>query len=88
MPLKTHIYVASLVKVGNLVLDNELKHLFGDYVEMTSDERPERKDIKLHMGIYYHCTDVWNPEVGDIRIQFYHAGHIGDTVFFPNPIKI
>lgn len=80
MPLKTHTYTASVAKIGHILLGPEVKHLFTEFVEMTSDERPERRDIKLHLGIYYHCNDVWNPEVGDIRIQFYHAGQIGDTV--------
>ncbi|XP_018331338.1 transmembrane protein 43 homolog isoform X2 [Agrilus planipennis] len=59
---------------------NELKQKFVNYEEVTGDERPERSDIKLHMGIYYHCDDVWNPEVGDIRVQFYYAGLIGEEV--------
>lgn len=80
MPLKTHVYTSALVKVGFLTLGTELKNRFTDWVEVTSDDRPERKDIKLHLGIYYHCTDVWNPEVGDIRVQFYYSGHIGEMV--------
>lgn len=62
------------------MLGTRLKEKFTDNIEVTSDERPERRDIKLHLGIYYHCNDVWNPEVGDIRVQFYYAGHTGDMV--------
>lgn len=82
MPLKTHTYISPFVRVGHLALGHEIKEKFTDYVEVTSDERPERKDIKLHMGIYYHCDDVWNPEVGDIRVQFYYAGLNGESVSF------
>ncbi|GLV37916.1 uncharacterized protein CBL_06382 [Carabus blaptoides fortunei] len=80
IPLKTHTYIAPIVKIGHMAIELELKNLFTDYVEVTSDERPERRDVKLHLGIYYHCNDVWNPEVGDIRVQFYYAGHMGDTI--------
>jgi len=80
MPLTSKVYVSPAVRVGHLQLGEEMKELFNDWVEMTSDERPDRRDVKLHMGIYYHCDDVWKPEVGDIRVQFYHAGHIGDIV--------
>lgn len=68
------------VMVGQLSLGYELKEKFNDYVEVTSDSRPERHDIKLHLGIYYHCDDVWNPKVGDIRVQFYYAGLAGEPV--------
>lgn len=80
MPLNTHTYISPFVRVGHLSLGHVIKKRFSDYVEVTSDERPERKDIKLHMGIYYHCDDVWNPEIGDIRVQFYYAGLNGESV--------
>ncbi|KAJ8942859.1 hypothetical protein NQ314_009921 [Rhamnusium bicolor] len=68
IPLKTVTYVSPSVKVGHLLVGYEIKEKFNDFVEVTSDERPERRDIKLHMGIYYHCDDIWNPEVGDMRV--------------------
>ncbi|KAF7287188.1 hypothetical protein GWI33_002552 [Rhynchophorus ferrugineus] len=80
MPLQTTTYISPYVRVGPLLLSQELKEKFSDYNEVTSDERPDRRDIKLHLGIYYHCQDVWNPEVGDIRVQFYYAGQAGDPV--------
>lgn len=72
--------MSQTVRVGHLSLGPELKDKFTDYIEVTGDERPERRDIKLHLGIYYHCDDVWNPEVGDIRVQFYYAGLAGEMV--------
>ncbi|KAG5896399.1 hypothetical protein JTB14_009604 [Gonioctena quinquepunctata] len=80
IPLKTVTYVSSEVNLGQLVVGDHIKQKFDDFVEVTSDERPDRKDVKLHMGIYYHCDDIWNPEVGDIRVQFYYAGATGEAV--------
>ncbi|CAH1102658.1 unnamed protein product [Psylliodes chrysocephalus] len=80
IPLKSVTYVAPVVKLGHLELGEEIKEKFDEFVEITSDERPERKDVKLHMGIYYHCDDIWNPEVGDMRVQFYYAGGTGEAV--------
>lgn len=80
IPLKTRTFIAPYVRIGRINLGKEIKKKFNDYVEVTSDERPDNKNIKLHLGIYYHCEDVWNPEVGDIRVQFYYAGLSGDPV--------
>lgn len=80
IPLPTITTVASKVKIGHLKIGEEIKQKFNDWVEVSSDERPERRDVKLHMGIYYHCDDIWNPEVGDIRVQFYYAGASGEPV--------
>ncbi|GJQ82190.1 hypothetical protein Trydic_g6018 [Trypoxylus dichotomus] len=80
IPLKTYVYVSPIAKVGQLKLGTDIKNKFNDYIEVTGDQRPDRRDIKLHLGIYYHCDDVWNPQVGDIRVQFYYAGVNGEPV--------
>ncbi|CAG9835212.1 unnamed protein product [Diabrotica balteata] len=80
IPLTSVTYVSPIVQLGHLLVGNEIKDKFDDFIEVTSDERPDRRDVKLHMGIYYHCDDIWNPEVGDIRVQFYYAGASGEPV--------
>ncbi|GLG97432.1 Transmembrane protein 43 homolog [Gryllus bimaculatus] len=79
-PLKSIIYVSEEVNVGYFALGPELKAKFNNFILVTSDERPERRDIKMHSGLYYHCQDVWTPEVGDIRVQFSYAGKAGEVV--------
>ena len=63
MPIKSQLQIADEVKIGAFVFGIELKQKFNNYVEITSDERPERKDIKMHSGLYYHSEDLWNPKV-------------------------
>lgn len=86
-PMITETYVADQVKIGNYELGNALKSKFDDFEAFNSGRRPDDPFIKLHSGIYYHCDDVWNPEIGDIRVQFYYAGlqgsHVSIYIFFP-----
>lgn len=79
-PLDSKVYVSERVYLGQYELSDELKRKFNTFVEVTSDTRPEDPSVKLHTGIYYHCNDIWNPEIGDIRIQFYYAGLEGSLV--------
>lgn len=78
--MKTTVYVNERVSVGRYMFGAALIDKFSDFVLVTSDERPERRDIKLHAGLYYHSRDVWNPEVGDIRVQFSYAGRADEEV--------
>ena len=73
--------MADAVYLGSFELGNDIKKKFNNFVELTSDTRPEDASIKLHLGLYYHTNDIFNPEVGDIRILFSFAGLEGEVVW-------
>ncbi|XP_065079084.1 transmembrane protein 43 homolog [Ochlerotatus camptorhynchus] len=73
-PMDSKIYVSERVHIGQYELGDALKDRFKKFIDITSDTRPEDPSVKLHSGLYYHCNDIWNPEIGDIRIQFAYAG--------------
>lgn len=79
-PMETKVYVSERVHIGQYELGDAMKERFKKFIEVTSDTRPEDPSVKLHAGLYYHCNDIWNPEIGDIRIQFAYAGLEGSTV--------
>ena len=70
----------SRVKIGGFLLGKELKAKFEEFTAFTSDERPSDPGIKMHAGLYFHAKDVWESDVGDIRVQFSYAGREGEQV--------
>ena len=36
----------------------------------------------MHAGLYFHAKDVWESDVGDIRVQFSYAGREGEQVIY------
>lgn len=83
-PIKNRVQMAARVLIGNVELGDEAKSKIDNYIEITSDTRPDDASIKLHSGLYYHCNDVFNPEIGDIRLQFLTAGIEGNFVSLAN----
>lgn len=79
-PIKNRIQIANHVTIGNFELGTVAKSEISNFIEITSDTRPDDPAIKLHSGLYYHCNDVFNPEIGDIRLQFSTAGVEGNFV--------
>lgn len=79
-PIKNRIQTAAHVMMGSFELGGVAKSKIENYIEITSDTRPDDPSIKLHSGLYYHCNDVFNPEIGDIRLQFLTAGIEGNFV--------
>lgn len=55
LPMKTHIYTAASANVGRIKLGKELLEEFKHFEVISGDQRPDREDVKLHLGIYYHC---------------------------------
>lgn len=79
-PIKNRIQIAPHVHIGKYELGKEAKLEINNYIEITSDTRPEDSSIKMHSGFYYYCDDVFNPEIGDVRLQFLTAGIEGSEV--------
>lgn len=80
IPVESTIRVAETVSVGVYRLAGELKEEFNDFTPFSGDEQPSEGEVKLHGGMYYLTKDIYNPDIGDLRIQFYFAGKAGEMV--------
>ncbi|XP_053601857.1 transmembrane protein 43 homolog [Plodia interpunctella] len=78
MPIFSETHIADNVKIGFLYLGIDVKRKVNDYYEIWSDSRPERSDIKLHSGFYYHGESALEHDIGDLRIHFSYAGREDD----------
>ena len=45
------------------MLGSDLKEKFTDFKPFTSDFKPANADFKIYAGLYYHSSNLWNPEV-------------------------
>ncbi|XP_055377161.1 transmembrane protein 43 homolog [Condylostylus longicornis] len=77
-PIESHVQLAETVYIGKYELSKDLKIKFDDFQHISSDQRPDDPTIKLHQGFYFHSNDVFNPEIGDLRLLFSAAGMEGE----------
>jgi len=77
-PAESKIETNSQVQIGSFVLGPILKDKFTNFKPVTSDELPPSDRVKLYNGVYYHSRNVWDPEIGDYRVQFSYAGRQGE----------
>jgi hypothetical protein len=88
-PVTNHLFLAPQVKVGAYVLtDYFVENYFNHFKEITGDERPDDPNIKLHAGLYYHTANIWEPQIGDIRVRYAFAGNGGITLGQGTPVSI
>jgi len=77
-PANSSLTTNSRVKIGGFLLGSDLKEKFTDFKPFTSDSKPAREGVKIYAGLYYHSRNLWQPEVGDHRVQFSYAGRHGE----------
>jgi hypothetical protein len=76
--MESKIMIAEKVFIGQYEVCEEAKDKFNTWIDVTSDTKPEDYFIKMHSGAYYHCEDLFDPQIGDIRVRFQLAGLEGD----------
>ena len=64
-PVNSSLQTNSRVKIEGFLWGSDLKEKFSEFKPFTSDSRPGAADVKIYAGLYYHCRNVWKPEVGD-----------------------
>ncbi|XP_037787615.1 transmembrane protein 43 homolog [Penaeus monodon] len=80
IPVPAVVQVAETTKVGIYHLSPAGKDKFTEFTPFSGDEQPEGDEIKLHGGMYYITRDIFNPDIGDLRVQFYYACRAGEMV--------
>lgn len=78
-PIQSKTQIATNAFLSNYEIGEHVKDRMENYIDVTSDTRPEDPSVKMHFGFYYHCEDIFNPEIGDVRLRFQFAGLEGDV---------
>jgi len=76
--LDTKVMLAEKAYIGNFEIGEAVKEMFTGWTDVTSDTRPDDPYIKLHSGFYYHTEDLFDLQVGDVRLKFQFSGLEGD----------
>lgn len=74
MPYQGKLFIAEKAFIENFEIGSRAKMMMDDWIDVTSDTRPDDGFIKMHIGWYYHVEDLFNPMVGDVRVKFQFAG--------------
>lgn len=77
-PMESKIVTAEKAYIGGFEICDEAKDMFNSWIDITSDTRPDDYFIKMHGGAYYHTEDLFELQIGDMRVRFQLAGLEGD----------
>ena len=79
-PVESRTETNTDVRIGSFVLGPALKDKITSFKPLPHDKLPTSAWVwvKLYNGVYYHSRNLWEPEIGDYRVEFFYAGGEGE----------
>jgi len=81
-PANSHTETNPDVRVGSFMLGPDLTSQISSFHRLPEHllPTPAWGFIQLYRGVYYHSRSLWEPEIGDYRVEFTYAGMEGDEI--------
>ncbi|KAK6177060.1 hypothetical protein SNE40_015241 [Patella caerulea] len=82
MPVKSNIFIANPVQVGNYHLSENLISSINVFKPLSNEliNLPQNSGLKIYMGYVYNSFNPQQPQVGDMRLMWEYAGISGSSM--------